>query len=195
VDTEPVATADEAESVAVRLGLPVVIKGMRDDVHHKSELGLVAVGLTSVQQVRDTFADMAERVGRDGAVVVQPMARAGLELIIGVHRDPTFGPVMLVGLGGTLVEVLEDRRLAVPPVSRAGAVDLLRGLRAAPLFDGFRGSPRVDLPAAARVIAQLSELACDLGDVVASVDLNPVIVGPEGDGAVVVDWVIEGVPD
>ena len=190
VATELAANEHEAQEIAERLGYPIVVKGLAPGLSHKSDLGLVYVGLNDAGEVADAFRNVEAQLHQDGAVVVQSMLQGGLELLAGIQNDPTFGPVVVVAGGGTLVELLEDRRLAMPPLSVERAMAMLASLRAAPLFSGFRGGARYDMAAAAKLLAALAELACDLGATVDGVDLNPVIVLPEGQGAVVVDWIV-----
>jgi hypothetical protein len=108
------------------------------------------------------------------------MAPAGIELALGVVRDPQFGPLVLVAAGGVLVEVLHDRRLAIPPLDEPRARALVDGLRVRPLLDGVRGAPPADVDALTRAITRLSVLAADLGDQLEALDVNPVIVSAEG---------------
>jgi hypothetical protein len=112
----------------------------------------------------------------------------GVELALGIVRDPTFGPLVLVAAGGVLVELLGDRRLAFPPLDEAAARRLIDGLQVRPMLDGVRGAPAADVAAVARAVSRLSILASDLGDLLDAVDVNPLIVGP--DGIVAVDALV-----
>lgn len=191
VATEVVSSEDEAREAAGRLGYPVVAKGFTTGIKHKSDLGLVKVGIRDDQQLDEVFRTLSKQLDGDAVVVIQPMIQGGIELIAGIQNDPTFGPVIVVGVGGVLVELLGERRLAMPPVDRSTARAMLESLRAAPLFGGFRGGDRYDIEAVAEILAHLSQLATDLGDGISGLDLNPVIMLQEGHGAVAVDWVIE----
>jgi acyl-CoA synthetase (NDP forming) len=126
---------------------------------------------------------MAHRLGP--AVTVQPMIAEGVEISVGVVRDPAFGPLLVVAAGGTLVELLDDRAVALPPLSQPGALRLLGGLRIRALLAGWRGGAPADLMALADVIVAFSSLATELGDAIEAVEANPVIVS--ADGAVAVD--------
>ena len=121
---------------------------------------------------------MADALGP--AVTVEPMVGAGVEVSVGMVRDPGFGPLLIVAAGGTLVELLADRVVACPPVSHAGARNLLDGLRIRPLLAGWRGQPAVDIDALAQVIVAFSQMAIEIGDVVDAVEANPVIASPHG---------------
>ncbi len=112
------------------------------------------------------------------------MAPPGVEIALGVVRDPQFGPLVLVAAGGILVELLRDRRLALPPLDRARAMRLIDRLRVRPLLDGIRGAPPADVEALARAVVGLSWLAHDLGDLIEALDANPVVCFPEGCAAV-----------
>jgi acyl-CoA synthetase (NDP forming) len=185
---------DRAADAAEALGYPVALKVLSDRVVHKSELGGVVLGLADRDEVEDAARRMSERLegSLDGGVrfVVQRMAPPGVELLLGVAQDPVFGPVLAIGLGGHLAELLEDVALRLPPL-RGGDIDLALGsLRFSALLGDFRGSGRRDLDAVRGAVEGLSALTEDLGDLVASIDINPLIVGREGEGAWVVDAVV-----
>src|SRR6185437_3201010 len=168
VREEEARTVDAAVAAARRIGFPVVLKGSAAGLVHKSDAGAVKVGLGDEAAVRVAWREIAEGVKRHlpgvalAGCLVQEMARGEGELIVGIKRDEQFGPFVLVGFGGTLVELVQDVRLAPAPVSLQGALALLRGLRAAALFDGPRGRPPLDLEAACDVVVRLSWLAADL---------------------------------
>ena len=132
------------------------------------------------------YSGMAQSLGP--AVTVQPMIADGVEVSVGFVRDDAFGPLMVVAAGGTLVELLADRVVACPPVSRHGALRLLERLRIRPLLAGWRGQPAVDVDALADVVVRFSEMAAELGDVFDAVEANPVIASP--DGVVAVDALV-----
>lgn len=189
-----VQTADEAAEAAARIGFPVVLKGESPDILHKTESGLVKLNLGSAAAVHDAAAAMLEAVGgmqprpRWSGLVVQPMLPKGVEIVVGSRHDPQFGPLIVVGLGGVLVEVLRDTALALAPVSVAEAAEMLSGLKGAALLRGFRGSPAVDLERLAEIVARFSELAADCGDSVTEMEINPLIAA--GDRIVAVDALI-----
>jgi hypothetical protein len=156
----------------------VALKTAAPGVQHKSDVGGVVLGLAAPDAVRAAYLDIAERLGPE--VVVAAMAPAGVELALGVVRDPQFGPLVLVAAGGSLVEVLHDRRLALPPLDGPRARTLVDGLRVRPLLDGVRGAPSADIDALTLAISRLSVLAADLGDQLEALDVNPVIVSAQG---------------
>ncbi|MGB7805906.1 MAG: acetate--CoA ligase family protein [Actinomycetota bacterium] len=180
----PVIPTREAGSVAVavgaanELGWPVAIKTAAPGVQHKSDVGGVALGLADAEELRTAYEDIAARLGP--RVVVAPMAPKGVEVALGIVRDPTFGPLVLVAAGGVLVELMKDRQLALPPLDEHRARSLIDRLRTRPLLDGVRGAPAADVASLAFAISRLSVLASDLGDVIAALDVNPMIVSPGG---------------
>ena len=182
----PPSDADATVAAAGELGWPVVLKTAAPGITHRSDVGGVVVGLADEAALRAAYADLAARLGPD--VTVHQQVPAGVELSVGIVRDPALGPMVVVAAGGVLVELMADRAVALPPVSRAGAMRMLDGLRLRPLLDGFRGAPPVDLDALADVVVAVSRLARDHGDRIDALDLNPVVATP--DGAVAVDVLI-----
>ncbi len=164
-------------SAAEAVGWPVALKTAEEGVGHKSDAGGVWLNL-GPSELASAYADMAERLGP--AVTVARMAPPGVELALGTVRDPQFGPLIMVAAGGVLVEVIRDRRFGLPPLDETRALNLLGGLRVQRVLDGTRGAPPADMNAVARSLVALSRLALDLGDVLAALDVNPVIAGPEG---------------
>jgi acyl-CoA synthetase (NDP forming) len=190
---EIVASADEAVRSARATGYPVVLKIASEDIAHKTEIGGVALNLEGDAAVREAFDRLmanarqhAPRARLDG-VLVAPMVRGGVELIAGVSRDAVFGPVVMVGLGGIYAEILKDVAVQVAPVSEEEALRMIRSLRMFPLLDGARGQPKADVAAAARTVARLSAFACRHAADVAEIDMNPILVRPEGEGVLVLD--------
>jgi acetyltransferase len=173
----------EAFAAADRLGFPVVVKVDHPALTHKSDVGGVRLGLASEQAVRQAAADLLALA--DGAAVLVPPQRHGIEVAVGGVRDPQFGPVVMAGLGGVLVETLNDVRLAVAPVDQAQAAALLAGLRGAGVLAGTRGGRPADTAALATLIARVSVLLADHPEI-AELDLNPVLASAAG--AVAVDW-------
>jgi acyl-CoA synthetase (NDP forming) len=189
-------SADEAAAAAARIGGAVALKVQSPDITHKTEAGAVALGLVGEAAVREGYARIianAAAARPDAAiqgVLVQKMAAPGIEVILGVNRDPDFGPMLMVGLGGIHVEVLRDVVFTPVPVGLDEAHALLDELRGAALFGGVRGAPPADRAALAELIAALSRFAADHADTIDEIDLNPVIVHPEGRGLTVVDALI-----
>ena len=182
VAAEVAASLEEAVAAAGRVGWPVALKTAAPGVAHKSEVGGVTLGVDGPDRLAAAYADLAARLGP--RVLVAAMAGPGVELALGVVADPQFGPLVMVAAGGVLVEVLRDRRFALPPVDRRRAMAMLDRLAVRPLLDGVRGAPPVDLDAVADAVANLSTLAIDLGHRLAAVDVNPLVAGPDGCTAV-----------
>jgi acetyl-CoA synthetase (ADP-forming) len=188
----PALSADEAVAAARAIGYPVVMKGVSRDIVHKSDAGLVKLALRDETGVRDAFAGVAAALsklapGEKPAVTVQPMIAGDAELIVGVRGDPSFGPQVLVGFGGVLVEVLRDVQSAGAPVSAHEAEAMLRRLTMWPVLGGTRGRPALDVAAVVDVIVRMSYLAADLGPRLVDLEVNPLIVRAAGGGAVAVD--------
>lgn len=191
-----VTSADDAVRAAQLTSYPVVLKIASEDIAHKTEIGGVALNLHTDEAVRQAYARLmanasqhAPQARLDG-VLVAPMVKGGVELIAGVSRDPVFGPVVMVGIGGIHAEILKDVAVQVAPVSEDEAIEMLRGLKMFPLLDGARGQPKTDLAAAAYTVARLSEFACRHAENVAEIDMNPILVRPEGEGVLVLDALI-----
>lgn len=190
---EVVTSADDAVRSAQATGYPVVLKIASEDIAHKTEIGGVALNLQDDDAVRQAYDRLmanaqkhAPQARLDG-VLVAPMVCGGVELIAGVSRDPVFGPVVMVGLGGIYAEILKDVAVQVAPVSEDEALRMIRSLKMFPLLDGARGQAKADVAAAARTVARLSEFACRHASDVAEIDMNPILVKPEGEGVLVLD--------
>jgi acyl-CoA synthetase (NDP forming) len=188
-------SAAEAEAAALALGRPVALKIQSADIPHKTEAGGVALNVSGAdaraayERVVAAARRHAPKARIDG-VLVAPMARPGREVILGIHRDPRWGPLLMVGLGGVLVEAMDDTALAPVPLDHDGALALIGRLKGARLFGAFRGAPASDVDALATTMVKLSQLAADHADAIAGIDLNPVIVHAKGDGVTVVDALI-----
>ena len=182
-----VDSAEAAVAAAQRLGWPVACTTAAG-VAHKSEVDGVRLALADPDALTLAYQDLAARLGPQ--VMVARMAEPGVELHLGVVRDPQFGPVVLVAAGGTLVEVIQDRQLAFPPLDEAGAHRLLDRLRVRPLLDGVRGRPPADLAALAAAVCRIGVLAEELGDLIDALDVNPLVAGPSG--CVAVDALVIG---
>jgi succinyl-CoA synthetase beta subunit len=163
---------------AEEVGWPVALKTAQPGMAHKSDVGGVRLGAADRDALRSAYEDLSSRLGP--AVTVAAMAPPGVELALGLVRDAQFGPLVLVAAGGVLVELLDDRRLAMPPVDEAAAVRMLDRLAVRPVLDGVRGSSRVDVEAVVRAIVALSSVATTLGDRIEAFDVNPLIAGPNG---------------
>ncbi len=176
-----VQTADEAVAVAAGTGYPVVVKVESPDLPHKTEAGVIRLNLHNEAELRAAFAAVmanAARVSpapRISGVLVQPLVPAGVEIMIGARVDPLFGPLVVVGLGGILVELLKDTAIGLAPVSAEEATTMLDRLKGRAALHGFRGSPPVDIAALAGIIARASEFIADHAGEVAEIDINPLI--------------------
>jgi acyl-CoA synthetase (NDP forming) len=190
--------ASEAEAVAAagKIGGAVALKVQSPDILHKTEAGAVALGLSGEAAVREGYHLVLARAlaARPGAridgVLVQAMARRGVDIILGVTRDPDFGPMLMVGLGGIHVEVLRDVAFAPVPLGIEDALALLGQLKGAALLDGVRGEPAADRTALVELMVALSCFAADHAEAIEEIDLNPVIVHAAGEGLTIVDALI-----
>jgi acyl-CoA synthetase (NDP forming) len=189
---------DEAVRGAERIGYPVVLKIFSTDVKHKTELGGVHLNLLNEEDVLAAYYDVMNSVrgrqsqaGLEGVLVQEMMPRTAVEVILGVLRDPDFGPVVVFGSGGILVELLKDATLRLPPLSKAEALGMIEETHGAALLRGFRGSCPADVDALAVAIVHVSQLAADLGDLISALDINPLLVLPHGHGVCAVDTLVE----
>jgi acyl-CoA synthetase (NDP forming) len=182
-----VESAAAAAKAAGQLGYPVVMKVSSPDLLHKSDLGLVKVGVATAKEARAAYDELMAKAkkagGRDvriDGVLVCEMVTGGVETVVGVSQDPLFGPVVMAGLGGIFVEVLEDVTFRVPPFDRAEAERMLRELAGYKVLEGVRGAKPADVDALVDVIMKVSRLAQDLAGDVAELDINPLVVRPRG---------------
>lgn len=187
-------TAEEAVAAAEALGYPVAMKVESPDLPHKTEAGVIRLRLKDAAEVRDAFAAVMANAKRHApgarinGVLVQPMAKPGVELMAGGRVDPLMGPLIVTGLGGVLVELMRDSALALAPVTQAEARAMFGRLRGRAALEGFRGAPAADLDVLAGIVARLSEFVADQRGRIAELDVNPIIVA--GAEAVAVDALI-----
>ncbi|BCJ34031.1 GNAT family N-acetyltransferase [Actinocatenispora thailandica] len=175
-----VVAAADAVRTGRDLGYPVAVKPATGGLVHKAEAGAVRLGLSGDGAVRAAVAEIVAVTGQPaGDLLVQPMIRPGVELLAGIRHDPLFGPVVLLGAGGTLTELIDDRTVHLLPLTDRDAAGMWRGLRIAPALRGERGHPPVDTSAVEQLLLRLGRLAVDLPEI-AELDLNPVIAGPGG---------------
>jgi acyl-CoA synthetase (NDP forming) len=170
-----VANLDEARAAASELGYPVAVKAL--GLVHKSDAGGVALGIESEQALEEALAQMATLSPEEYSVERMAPVTEGAELIAGCVRDPRFGPIVLVGLGGIYAELLDDTAVALAPVDRTQAEGLVRSLKGAAILEGARGRPPLHVQDAAEVIAALSLLAASRPDL-AEIEINPLLVTP-----------------
>jgi acetyltransferase len=184
------------DAAVAQLGLPLVAKIQSRDIPHKSEVGGVRVGIATKGEVflaYEALLNNARRHRPDAViqgVLVGPMANKGVEIIVGTLLDATFGAMIMVGLGGITTELFRDVVYRPAPVSAAEASTMLAELKAAPLLNGFRGAAKADVAALAQLIAQVSVLAAQHASEISEIELNPVLVHPEGQGATIVDALV-----
>jgi len=184
-----VTTQAEAKAAAAKIGYPVVLKACSADEAHKTEKGLIAVNLASQKALLEAFAMLVKRAGKDydGAYLVQEMVSGAREIMIGMHRDPSFGPSVAFGLGGIFTEVLQDVVFRVAPLRKRDARDMMRGIRAHKILDAVRGMPKVDQDILSTALMAVGQIALDHPDI-AEIDINPLIV--RGDRPVAVDALV-----
>jgi acetyltransferase len=191
-----VSKRDELDAAIARAGFPLVMKIQSRDIPHKSEVGGVRVNIASKGEAFAAYQALLESAGRhrpDAAiqgVLVGPMAKKGVEIIVGTLLDATFGPMIMVGLGGITTELFRDVIYRPAPVSAAEATAMLAALKAAPLLNGFRGAAKTDIPALSQLIAQISMLAAQFCAEISEIELNPVLVHPQGHGVTIVDALV-----
>jgi len=187
-----VTTVDEAVSLGEQLGYPLAMKISSPDILHKSDVGGVRVGLSNAGAVADAFELMMLRVGRKRpdadvrGVLLEKMVSGGQEIILGVNRDPQFGPLIMFGLGGIFVEVLKDVTFGLAPLTEDEIHAMIESTRSYGLLRGARGKPPRDIGAIVENIQRLSQLVTDFPEIVEA-DINPLMVGEDGGGALVVD--------
>lgn len=188
---------EEAASAASALGFPVVLKILSPDIVHKSDVGGVALGVRDASEVRAEYVRLVARIraarpdARLEGVLVARELKGAIECVIGAFRDPAFGPIMMFGLGGVLVEVLGDIQFHRAPFGEVTARAMIEGIKGAKVLNGVRGQKPRDIAALARMLARLSAFAAGAGERLVSVELNPVLAMADGEGAFAADAVLE----
>jgi len=184
------------DGAIARVGFPLAMKIQSRDIPHKSEVGGVRVNIATKGEVFLAYEGLLENARRDRpdaaiqGVLVGPMAKKGVEIIIGTMLDTTFGPMIMVGLGGITTELFRDVIYRPAPVSATEASAMLTELKAAPLLNGFRGAAKADIPALSQLISQVSVLAARYSGEISEIEINPVLVHPEGQGTTIVDALV-----
>ncbi len=191
-------TAGEATAAAEAIGYPVVMKGVSPQAPHKTEAGLVRLNVNDETEVRETFRHFQENLRAfdetatlEGVLIQRMISPDAVEIIVGISTDPVFGPVVVIGLGGVFVELLKDTKLMLPPVDREEARAMITALKGRRVLEGFRGKPRADVDALIDVIVSIGRIALDFKGAISSVDINPLMVLPEGQGVVAADVLVE----
>ena len=183
---------NEAVKIAEEVGFPVVMKIVSEDILHKSDSGGIALNIKNTEELRVEYDAMMARLtqtepqARIRGVMVEKMAPKGLEVIVGMRRDPTFGPLMMFGLGGTMVELLKDISFKIAPLSDGDIEEMIDSTLAGKLLKGYRGSAKADIEVVKETIARLSQLSLDNPEI-SEIEINPLIVYPEGQGAISLD--------
>ena len=187
-------SAEEAVKSSQILGYPVVMKVNSPDIIHKTEIGGVALNLKNDEEVRNCYDEMIKKVtelcseAEIQGILVQEMSSKGVEVIIGIKRDPVFGPVLTFGLGGIFTELFKDVTYKLAPATPKSARKMLEEIKGYSLLNGFRGGPKADIDALVDLLVKVSNLSEDLA--IEQLDLNPVVVLPEGQGLRVLDATI-----
>jgi acetyltransferase len=195
---EIAADAEAALAAAERIGYPVALKVNSADILHKTEAGGIRLGLRDAAAVRTAFAEVVANAraydadaGIDGAVV-QEMVSGGVETIVGVSYDAQLGPILLFGTGGVMVEVYNDVALRLCPITRGDALEMIDEVKGARLLRGYRGAPAADVDALADVLVNVSQMAAQLEGSLGELDINPLMVLPEGQGVKAADALVVG---
>lgn len=178
---------DEAVKMAESLGFPVVLKGCSDNMTHKTEMGMVKLNLGSSDDVARAYDDIIKAGMELDGILVQEMIEGDREFVIGLTRDPQFGPCVMFGLGGIFTEVLNDVSFRVAPISEIDALEMIEEIKTRKLLDEFRGSPAVDKTALVKALVGIGKLGVEY-DQIAEIDINPVIIS--GDQPIAVDALV-----
>lgn len=196
LDERVAGDAAAAGAAADEIGYPVVLKIVSPDIEHKTEIGGVMVGVADRKAAEVGYATLIERAAKHRpdakieGVLVAPMAKKGVEVIVGVSRDPVFGPAVMFGLGGVHVEVLKDVAFRLAPFGRDEAMRMIDEIRGRALLSGVRGAPASDIGALADLLVRISEFAAAHSEDIETVDLNPVVAWPKGEGVVALDALV-----
>ena len=179
-----VTSAEEAAKEAKKIGFPLVMKVVSPQILHKTDVGGVKVGLDNVNDVKKTFNDMYGRLSKKKGVNVkgilfEKMVPKGVELIVGIQNDSQFGPIIMVGMGGIMTEVMKDVAFRMLPITTSDAKSMINELKGSKLLKGFRGSEPIDTNMVAKMLVNIGKLGVDNADYINSIDFNPVIVYPK----------------
>jgi acetyltransferase len=196
VREERTTTIEGALATAGQLGYPVVLKVESPDIPHKTEAGVVRLGVQSEVELRQAYTEIMHNATRHApqaqvlGVLVQEMVRGGVETIIGLSQDPLFGPVLLFGMGGIYTELYQDVALRACPITESDAHEMLQEVKGARLLEGFRGHPAADVDALIQLLVRISQLGIQCEQEVRELDLNPLLVLPRGQGVRAADALI-----
>jgi len=190
------ASVEEAKKIAKEIGYPIVMKVMSADIPHKTEAGVIKLGVQSEKELVAFYGEILEKARKFNAdakidgVLIQEMAEKSVELVVGMKRDASFGPVIMFGLGGIFVEVFKDISFRIPPLSLPDAQEMIEEIKGSKLLKGYRGMEKMDVDAIASTLMNVSSLSLDLGEEIQELDINPLIVYPQGKGIKVVDALV-----
>jgi acetyltransferase len=193
---ETASSAEQAAEIAARIGYPIAMKVDSPDILHKTEAGVVRLGIGDSGQVGEAFQAInanAREYAPDALLngaLVQEMVADGVETIVGVSYDEQLGPILLFGTGGVMVEVYEDVALRVCPITRAEAMEMIAEVKGSRLLQGFRGRPKADIDALADILVQVSHMAVNLEGKLEELDINPLMVLPDGRGVKAADALV-----
>jgi len=182
-----VMTRQEAVCEAAKIGFPLVMKGCSAELAHKTEAGMVALNIGNIEEVAAVFEEFTDKVKNLDGVLIEKMVKGSREFVIGLSRDPQFGPCVMFGLGGIFTEALKDVTFRVAPLSKQDALEMIDEIKTKKLLDEFRGSPAVDREALARALVGVGDLGMKY-DSIAEIDINPLIIS--GNKAVAVDALV-----
>jgi len=176
-----VSSSKDACDAAEEIGYPVVLKACGPDISHKTERGLVLVGLKRPEEVKEAFQNITERLQNDEweGILVQSMVKGERELVIGLVRDPQFGPCVMFGLGGIFTEILRDVSFRVAPIEKEDALSMMQEIRAKAILGPVRGMPPADTEILAKALVELGRIGVEHENV-SEIDVNPMIIGPQG---------------
>lgn len=186
------SSPEQAGTLAASLGGKVVLKIVSPDLFHKSEVGGIQLGIEGKSETETAYRDLVSRIQQNHpktrieGVLVEKMAPGGVEVVIGIRRDPNFGPLLMFGLGGIYVELFKDVAFRIAPFCDEEALEMIYETKAGQLLDGFRGQPRGDLEAVVACMQKLSQIALDFEEI-SEIEINPLVVYPEGQGVLVLD--------
>jgi acetyl-CoA synthetase (ADP-forming) len=182
-----VKTREDAVCEAAKIGFPLVMKGCSAELAHKTEAGMVALNIGNIEEVAAVFDEFTDKAKNLDGVLIEKMVKGSREFVIGLTRDPQFGPCVMFGLGGILTEALKDVTFRVAPLSKLDALEMIDEIKTKKLLDEFRGSPAVDREALATALVGIGDLGMKY-DAIAEIDINPLIIS--GNKAVAVDALV-----
>jgi len=182
-----VKTREEAVREAAKIGFPLVMKGCSAELAHKTEAGMVALNIGNIEEVAAVFEEFTDKAKNLDGVLIEKMVKGSREFVIGLSRDPQFGPCVMFGLGGIFTEALKDVTFRVAPLSKQDALEMIDEIKTKKLLGEFRGSPAVDRDALARALVGVGDLGMKY-DSIAEIDINPLIIS--GNQAVAVDALV-----